>query len=181
MPTLEPISRNRSPSRSRWWYRCSRSRAETHLALCAPVMCVDGSRQYQGFESYLMPKPTFPLLRAEGPLPLAIETDPERYLEGRRDTLGRERSAVGKLAEAGGLQDVGIVDGDIKITPLRAVTSPEATALKDQAYELLPRIKITDLLQEVDRWTGLSECFTHQRSGRLLMTSPCWPTASISA
>jgi hypothetical protein len=31
---------------------------------------------------------------------------------------------------------------------------------------LLPRIKITDLLLEVDRWTGFSECFTHQRNGQ---------------
>jgi hypothetical protein len=29
----------------------------------------------------------------------------------------------------------------------------------------LPRIKITDLLLEVDRWTGFSECFTHQLNG----------------
>jgi hypothetical protein len=35
---------------------------------------VDGSRHYQDFESYLVPKATFALLKAEGPLPLAIET-----------------------------------------------------------------------------------------------------------
>ena len=29
----------------------------------------------------------------------------------------------------------------------------------------LPRIKITDLLVEVDTWTGFSEQFTHLRSG----------------
>jgi len=37
---------------------------------------------------------------------------------------------------------------------------------RDTAYDLLPRIKITDLLLEVDRWTGFSECFTHQRNGQ---------------
>ena len=46
------------------------------------------------------------------------------------------------------------------------MTPPEAESLRDAAYDLLPRIKITDLLLEVDRWTGFSECFTHQRNGR---------------
>jgi TnpA family transposase len=140
--------------------------SELRDRLRAGDVWVDGSRQYQDFESYLMPKATFSLLKAEGPLPLAIETDADRYLAGRRDALERELSAVGQLAEEGGLQEVEIADGDIKITPLRAVTPPEAAALKDQAYELLPRVKITGLLQEVDRWTGFSDCFTHQRSGR---------------
>ena len=141
--------------------------SELRDRLRAGDIWVDGSRQHQDFESYLVPKATFALLKAEGPLPLAIETDPERYLAARRDALERELSAVDKLAAAGALQDVEIVDGDIKITPLRAVTPPEASVLKDHAYELLPRVKITDLLQEVDRWTGVSDCFTHQRSGRL--------------
>jgi hypothetical protein len=45
---------------------------------------VEGSRQYQDFESYLIPEPTFALLKAEGPLPVAIDTDVESYLAGRR-------------------------------------------------------------------------------------------------
>jgi TnpA family transposase len=64
------------------------------------------------------------------------------------------------------LPDVDLAEGDLKITPLRAVTPPEAESLRDAAYDLLPRIKITDLLLEVDRWTGFSECFTHQRNGQ---------------
>ena len=72
------------------------------------------SRYYQDFESYLMPKATFALLKAEGPLPLAIDTEAHRYRAGRRDALEREVSAVGALAEAGKLQDVEITDGDIK-------------------------------------------------------------------
>jgi hypothetical protein len=59
-----------------------------------------------------------------------------------------------------------LAEGDLKITPLRAVTPPEAVSLRDAAYDLLPRIKITDLLLEVDCWTGFSECFTHQRNGQ---------------
>lgn len=33
-------------------------------------------------------------------------------------------------------------------------------------YDRLPRVKIADLLLEVDGWTGFSECFTHCHSGR---------------
>jgi hypothetical protein len=44
---------------------------------------VDGSRQYQDFESYLIPEPTFALLKAEGPLPVAIDADVESYIAGR--------------------------------------------------------------------------------------------------
>jgi len=32
-------------------------------------------------------------------------------------------------------------------------------------YALLPHIKITDLLLEVDHWTGFSKHFTHLKSG----------------
>jgi Tn3 transposase DDE domain len=34
-----------------------------------------------------------------------------------------------------------------------------------RAYALLPHIKITDLLLEVDRWTGFSKHFTHLKTG----------------
>ena len=30
-----------------------------------------------------------------------------------------------------------------------------------QAYALLPHVKVTDLLLEVDRWTGFTDDFTH--------------------
>lgn len=42
----------------------------------------------------------------------------------------------------------------------------KAEAARDAAYGLVPRVKITDLLLEVDAWTGFSACFTHQRNGR---------------
>jgi len=48
-------------------------------------------------------------------------------------------------------------DGELKITALRAATPPGAKTLSDPAYDPLPRIKITDLLLEVDRCTTIVE------------------------
>ena len=73
---------------------------------------------------------------------------------------------VAARAEAGTLHDATLDAGVLRITPLKAEEPPEAGPLAQSAYDLMPRIKITDLLLEVDRWTGFSECFTHQRSGR---------------
>jgi TnpA family transposase len=140
--------------------------SELRNRLRAGDVWVDRSRQYQDFETYLIPKPTFEMLKAEGPLPVEIETEVQRYLESRHSALTQELATVATLAERGELPDVDLTEGDLKITPLRAVTPPEAESLRDAAYDLLPRIKITDLLLEVDRWTGFSECFTHQRNGR---------------
>ncbi len=41
----------------------------------------------------------------------------------------------------------------------------EAEALMQKAYSLLPHLKITELLLEVDGWTGFSRHFKHLKSG----------------
>ena len=58
---------------------------------------IEGSRQYQNFESELIPEPTFALLKAEGPLPVAIDTNVENYLAGRR-AAARSRARGGRQA-----------------------------------------------------------------------------------
>jgi hypothetical protein len=57
-----------------------------------------------------------------------------------------------------------VTDGELKIAPLTNTVPEEATALMRQAYALLPHIKVTDLLLEVDRWTGFSRHFTHLKT-----------------
>jgi len=70
-----------------------------------------------------------------------------------------------------------IEKGVLKITPIEKSTPPEAEALAARLYAMLPRIRITDLLSEVARWTLFTDCFTHLRTGetaadpRILMAS----------
>ncbi len=127
---------------------------------------VRGSRRYRNFEDCLLPKPTFAALRAEGPLPVGVEENVERRLATRCDALAAAMEDVAVLAKAGQLPDAVLDETGLRITPLRAETPPEALRVAQDAYGMLPRPWITDLLLEVDGWTKFSDCFTHQRSGR---------------
>ncbi|EEA6839295.1 Tn3 family transposase, partial [Salmonella enterica subsp. enterica serovar Typhimurium] len=49
-------------------------------------------------------------------------------------------------------------------TPLDAVMPESAQALITQVASMLPHIKITELLLEVDDWTGFSDEFTHLKT-----------------
>ena len=63
------------------------------------------------------------------------------------------------------MPEASLTDGVLKITPLDNQASNEAEMLTRQAYGLMPRIKITDLLTEVDGWCDFGRHFTHLRSG----------------
>ena len=41
----------------------------------------------------------------------------------------------------------------------------EADALREDVYGLLPHVKITDLLLEVNRWTDFRRYFVHLKTG----------------
>jgi TnpA family transposase len=70
-----------------------------------------------------------------------------------------------RLAKAGELPDVELTERGLKIKPLEDAVPPAAESLIREVAGLLPHVKITDLLLEVDRWTDFSRHFTHLKSG----------------
>jgi len=61
-------------------------------------MWVPGSRQFKDFEEYLLRRERFAELRDARALPVAIETDGERYLRTRLALLKEKLHQVDQLA-----------------------------------------------------------------------------------
>jgi hypothetical protein len=129
-------------------------------------------------EAYLLPPPSqFQAQLAAQQLGLAVPAACETHLEARLRQLERALDRVATLAARDELPDATLQGERLKMTPLTNSVPEAADALMRRAYSLIPHVKITDLLLEVDRWTGFTRHFTHLNSGaaagdrRLLLTA----------
>jgi TnpA family transposase len=139
--------------------------SELRDRLRAGDVWVAGSRQYRSVEERLISKQTFQDLQSAGAIPVAVEADFEKFIESRRALLDKRLTDVNSRAKDGLLPSVTIEKGVLKVTPIEKSTPPEAEALAARLYAMLPRIRVTDLLAEVARWTLFPDCFTHLRTG----------------
>ncbi len=138
-------------------------------------IAVAGSRRYRTFESYLLPQAHWRLALTSGQTGLASEAEVHRYLDTRRAQISeRLASLAAKVGTAELTQDVA---GEWHLAALDRAVPDEALAWRRRVYARLPRIGLTDLLQEVDGWTGCLDPFTHLVEGsapagesRLLLT-----------
>jgi TnpA family transposase len=128
---------------------------------------VQGSRQFRDFDEYLLPTAKFEEMRVARTLPVAINTHCDQYLAERLDFLDQQLAKVNRLALSDELPDAIITDSGLKMTPLDAAVPAAAQALIDQGGNMLPRIKITELLMDVDDWTGFTRHFIHLKSGEI--------------
>ncbi|MFK0380239.1 Tn3 family transposase [Pandoraea sp. NPDC090278] len=149
----------------RYYELCALS--ELKNALRSGDIWVQGSRQFKDFEDYLIPPAKFTSLKLGGELPLAVITDCDQYLHERLTLLETQLTTVNHMAQANELPDAIITASGLKITPLDAAVPDTAQALIDQTAMILPHVKITELLLEVDEWTGFTRHFTHLKSSDL--------------
>jgi TnpA family transposase len=147
----------------RFYELCALSELKNRLR--AGDLYVVGSRQFQDFEDYLLPTTVFRSMRSSDRLGVDVPTTADEYLSDRLKLLREALEDTNRLAGADELPDARINDKGLKISPLEDDTPPEAKLLKSQTYGLLPHVKITDLLLEVDRWTNFTRHFTHLKSG----------------
>jgi hypothetical protein len=134
-------------------------------ALRSGDIWVQGSRQFKDFDAYLLPADKFAALKQAHALPLAVAADCDQYLHDRLLLLAQQLETVNTMAQADTLPDAIITESGLKITPLANAVPDEAEVLMQQAYGLLPHVKITELLMEVDEWTSFTRHFTHIKSG----------------
>jgi hypothetical protein len=139
--------------------------SELKNALRGGDVWVPGSRQFKDFDEYLLPRDDFNRRQIQGQLGLPIPTSAQAYLDERLALLRHELDVTNKLAAAGELPDVEITERGLKISPIEDDTPDGAEALRYQAHHLLPRVKITDLLLEVDQWTNFNGMFSHLKTG----------------
>src|SRR5581483_3828116 len=123
-----------------------------------------GSRRYGDFESYLIPKDSWAGVRERGAAGVAVNTDCATYLNERRAILDEQLRSVDSLAEKGALPEARLENDRLHFTSLARSVPETAEEWTERAYDLLPRIKLTDLLTEVDGWTRFTACFTHLHS-----------------
>jgi len=138
--------------------------SELKNALRSGDVSVIRSRQFKDFDEYLMSRATFDDQHRGHRLGLVVETSAATYLDELFARLHEALDETAKLAAAGELPDVDLNDKGLKITPLDDATPAAADILTQQVYDLVPRVKITDLLLEVDQWTDFARHFTHLKS-----------------
>uniref|UniRef100_UPI00402A7CE3 Tn3 family transposase n=1 Tax=Bacillus sp. DX2.2 TaxID=3073452 RepID=UPI00402A7CE3 len=124
-------------------------------------MWVQGSKQYKDFEDYLLPVHTWDKMKLTKQIPLEFTENVDEYLQNRFEQLDKELSAVNHLIANQQLPDVTVYGGKIQVTPLKRMVPDGVEEITRLVYELLPRIKLTDLLVEVDTWTHFSKHFVH--------------------
>ncbi|GMA65606.1 transposase [Alicyclobacillus fastidiosus] len=123
-----------------------------------------GSRQHKDFDEYLVSREDWEQIKPSH-VPLAVDTSVEAYLEERMESLRKRLDWLSSNVEA--LESVNLESGKLHIDRLEKDVPDEARDFSVSLYELLPRIKLTDLLMDVARWTGFHEQFVHASTNRM--------------
>lgn len=141
--------------------------SELRSGLRSGDIWINRSRQHKALEEYLLSDAEWQQHKEEGTTEIKGETNWKTYLEERRETLNQHLKTVEKLLAEGALPDARLEKEKLVITPLTKDVPDEAKALARQLYDLLPRVKLPDLLLEIDSWTPYSRHFTHVQTGDL--------------
>ncbi len=123
---------------------------------------IEGTKNYQQFDRYLLPKAEV----KESAKTLAAPAECEAYLQERSRLLDWRLRRFANALRHDRLEGVTLRNGVLHVSPTQAMMPPEAERLDRALDRLLPRVRITELLHEVCRRTGFAYAFTDLRSGK---------------
>ncbi|MEQ3716633.1 Tn3 family transposase [Pseudophaeobacter sp.] len=120
------------------------------------------SRRYSDMKQALVPVETAQTMGLSMPL------EPEVWIADRKQRLEDGLHRLAMVVKNGTLPGGVIEDGRLRVERLEADVPAEADTLILDLYHRLPEVRITDILMDVDNDTGLTDAFTHLRTG-----APC--------
>lgn len=121
-----------------------------------------GSRQYRDFEEYLFSEDTWN--QSKGNTRLSVSLSFEDYITERTSSLNERLKWL--AANSNKLDGVSLEKGKLSLARLEKDVPEEAKKFSASLYQMLPRIKLTDLLMDVAHITGFHEQFTHASNNR---------------
>ncbi|MEX3624924.1 Tn3 family transposase [Viridibacillus arvi] len=121
-----------------------------------------GSRQYRDFEEYLFSEDTWNQMKENTRLSVSLSF--EDYMTERTKSLNERLKWL--ATNSNKLDGVSLEKGKLSIARLEKDVPEEAKKFSASLYQMLPRIKLTDLLMDVAHITGFHEQFTHASNNR---------------
>lgn len=138
---------------------------------------VEGGRDYRPLDSQLMRRAAFVARKDADIEKLGVPGDVEAWLADKHRELDFKLKQLSHRARTVKLHGVRLENGVLIISPVRSAVPKAADPVKWLCLDRMLRIDITDLLAEVDSWTGFAGCFTHMRTGEAVRA----PSALLAA
>ena len=136
---------------------------------------------FKSFDSYLIRPEVWRQQKEQILCATEPSLDCETYLNERRKLLDYELRTVGELTHRQLLPEARLEGTRLVISPLTRSGPDKTEEWASKVYDLLPRIHLTHLLEEVDGWTQFTKAFTHLYTGRSVADRNGLLTAILAA